>query len=216
MSEQFMPPQLFKEESPWCLHSWRIAHRTPSALLHPETASTEMFLTSSKTALLCLLHYLLTPYNGCIVARNINTNTTCLIVQSKNGAGFNPCHLSLATDLKLVTGMWQLTHTHDSWGWASYLFPCRHQIPVEAFKPSEITALDNPSAQGYSCIRNTSKKWFISTFPCSQLSRWWVSQTRISHSKSCVLTWPEWSLTSYSETLEVSTNWQVLKIQLQK
>lgn len=58
-----------------------------------------------------LQHYLLTPYNGCTVARNINTSITCLIVQSKNGAGFNPCHLSLATDLKQAH--WTVVaHTH--------------------------------------------------------------------------------------------------------
>lgn len=50
----------------------------------------------------CVSKLLLTPYNGCIVAKNINTSITCLIVQSKNGVGFNPCHLSLPTDLKLA------------------------------------------------------------------------------------------------------------------
>lgn len=65
-----------------------------------EQPSLELLNNSCNTA---QLFYLSIPYNSCIVASNINTSITCLIVQSKNGAGFNPCHLFVFSyDLKLV------------------------------------------------------------------------------------------------------------------
>lgn len=81
-------------------------------------------------------HYLLTPYNGCTAARNTNTSITCLIVQSKNGFGFNPCHLSLATDLKLAH--WTLeTHTHMTLKHEHLVYSLQTSDPFTAFKLSE-------------------------------------------------------------------------------
>lgn len=42
--------------------------------------------------------------------------------------------------------------------------PLQTSDPFTAFEPSEIMALDNSSAQGYSCITNTSKNWFFQHF----------------------------------------------------
>lgn len=160
-------------------------------------------------------HYLLTPYNGCIVARNINRSITCLIVQSKNGVGFNPCHLSLATDLKLAH--WTaVAHAHMTLKHEHLIYSLVDFRSLYSFQATWDHGFGQLISSRVLLHQKYFQELFFSTFPCSQLSRWWVSQTRISHSKSCIFIWPEWSLTSYSQTLEVSTSWQVLKIQLQK
>lgn len=152
MSERCMLPQLFKEESHWSPRSWKAAYKTASALLYPETAFIEMFAVFQ--------HYLLTPYNGCIVARNINRSITCLIVQSKNGVGFNPCHLSLATDLKLAH--WTaVAHAHMTLKHEHLIYSLVDFRSLYSFQAT----WDHGFGQLISsCIRNTSKNCFFQHF----------------------------------------------------
>lgn len=67
--------------------------------------------------------------------------------------------------------------------------------PLHSFWATwEIMALDNLSAQGYSCIRSISNHCFFQYFHAAIFPDGGFPRPELVTVKSCVLTWPQWSL----------------------